>query len=36
MMAVLSGGICMLIAAAVTTLVDYKGGKTVIPAGGGH
>jgi maltose/moltooligosaccharide transporter len=36
MMAVLSGGICLFIAAAATTLVDYKGGKTVIPAGGGH
>ena len=36
MMAVLSGGICLLIAAAATTVVDYKGGKVVIPGGDGH
>lgn len=36
MMAILCGGICMLIAAVATLFVDYEGGKVAIPSGGGH
>jgi hypothetical protein len=36
MMAILCGGICLLIAAVATLFVDYKGGEAITPRGGGH
>ena len=36
MLAVLTGGICLLIASAATFAVDYQGGTPPVPAAGGH
>jgi maltose/moltooligosaccharide transporter len=36
MMAILTGGICMIVASLATLRVDYQGGKVGLPAGTGH
>jgi maltose/moltooligosaccharide transporter len=36
MMAILTGGICMIVASLATLRVDYQSGKVGLPAGAGH
>lgn len=36
MMAILTGGICMVVASLATLRVDYRGGKVGLPSGAGH